>query len=92
MSSHHVVELLIAISKNFEVFPEFLNALPKSGINGSLKKRFKEARLRSVLGKIRAKTGTLTQPVSVSNLAGYMYLKNSVYSIACSAGRSRMPF
>ena len=59
MSSHQVVELLIMMSKNFDVFPEFLNALPKSGVNGSLKKRFKEARLKSVLGKIRAKTGTL---------------------------------
>ena len=75
MSSYHVVELLMMMSKNFEVFPEFLNALPKSGINGSLRKRFKESRLRSMLGKIRAKTGTLTQPVSVSSLAGYMQHK-----------------
>ena len=75
ISSHHVVDLLIMMSKNFEVFPEFLNALPKAGMNGSLKKRFKKARMKPLLGKVRAKTGTLTQPVSVSSLAGYMYHK-----------------
>ena len=75
ISSHHVVELLLMISKNFEMFPEFLNALPKSGINGTLKKRFKQSRMKSLLGKVRAKTGTLTQPVSVSSLAGYLQHK-----------------
>ena len=55
-----------------DIFPEFLASLPASGRDGTLKKRFDVMSTQSAIGKVRAKTGTLTQPVTVSSLAGYL--------------------
>ena len=54
-----------------EVFPEFLGSLPATGWDGTLKKRFGKAETESLKGLVRAKTGTLSEPVSVAGLAGY---------------------
>lgn len=71
-SASQVVQLLKVIAKNMILFPEFLNSLPSSGKDGSLKDRFSRTELHHLHGHIRAKTGTLTTPVSVSSLSGYM--------------------
>lgn len=57
---------------------EFITALPVSGIDGTLKGRLKSPLLK---GKIRAKTGTLSES-GVNNLAGYIYPQGQQYSFA----------
>ena len=54
-----------------EVFPEFLASLPATGWDGTLKKRFGKGDAVELKGLIRAKTGTLTEPIAVSAIAGY---------------------
>jgi len=49
-----------------------LSSLPASGVDGTLKDRFKKSKFRGLIGNVRAKTGTLTEPVSASSLAGYV--------------------
>ena len=72
VSSLQIVNLLDAASKKFELFPDFLAAFPVPGGEGSLKKRFAGNEFKGFSKKIRAKTGTLLTPVSVSSLAGYL--------------------
>lgn len=57
---------------------EFITALPVSGIDGTLKKRLNSEVLK---GKIRAKTGTLSES-GVNNLAGYIYPRGKTFSFA----------
>jgi D-alanyl-D-alanine carboxypeptidase/D-alanyl-D-alanine-endopeptidase (penicillin-binding protein 4) len=42
-------------------------------LTGTLEKRFNLSETQTLRGKVRAKTGTLSEPVSVSSLAGYVY-------------------
>ena len=72
LSASQVVELLRYMEKSFEYFPEFLASLPASNEDGTLKDRFKSKKSQSLKGIIRAKTGTLTQPITVSAIAGYL--------------------
>ena len=72
LSASHVVKLLRYMYQSMDTFPEFLASLPASGWDGTLEDRFKGKRLKHLVGKVRAKTGTLTKPISVSSLAGYM--------------------
>lgn len=72
LSARHLTDVLMYASKKMELFPEFLASFPASGWDGTLKNRFDEPGTSMLSGKVRAKTGTLTQPVSVSSLAGYV--------------------
>lgn len=58
--------------------PEYLSSLSVSGIDGTLKARFKRSPLKGV---VRGKTGTLNS-LRVSNLAGYLLLENGNYAFA----------
>lgn len=69
-SAEQIVKVLLYMQTRMDLFPEFLASFPASGWSGTLKKRFKGADVMD--GMIRAKTGTLTQPLAVSSLAGYM--------------------
>ncbi len=69
-SAEQIVKVLVYMQKRMDLFPEYLASFPASGWSGTLKKRFKGADMMD--GMVRAKTGTLTQPVAVSTLAGYM--------------------
>lgn len=60
-----IYDLLNYMRSNFRVYPEFVAALPISGIDGTLKNRMTS---NSVLGRVRAKTGLLS---GVAGLAGY---------------------
>jgi len=51
---------------NFSTQPEMLSSLPIGGVDGTLKKRFKD---KQMLRKVRAKTGLLN---GVTSLAGYI--------------------
>ena len=52
-------------------FPEFLASLPAAGEEGTMEKRFKNGNERLLKGLVRAKTGTLSDPVAVASLVGY---------------------
>ncbi len=69
-SAEQIVKVLMYMQRRMDLFPEFLASFPASGWTGTLKKRFKGADVLD--GMVRAKTGTLTQPVAVSSIAGYM--------------------
>ena len=68
--------LLFYAEKHNDWWPEFLVALPVAGEDGTLAHRFNTSILA---GKLRAKTGTL-QSYGVSNLAGYIFKDNKIYS------------
>jgi len=76
LSAELIAKLLSEISADLGYFPEFLASLPTSGKEGTLKNRFKSPLTRHLVGRVRAKTGTLSQPVSVSSLAGYINHKD----------------
>ncbi len=69
-SAEQIVKVLVYMQGRMDLFPEYLASFPASGWTGTLKKRFKGADVLD--GMVRAKTGTLTQPVAVSSIAGYM--------------------
>ncbi len=71
LSARQVTEVLAYMERHMELFPEFLASLPATGWDGTLKKRFGKGDAVDLKGLIRAKTGTLTEPISVSGLAGY---------------------
>lgn len=68
MSSGLVTDLLMKASANSDYNLEFLTTFPRSGIDGTLKRR-----LGRVKGKVRAKTGLLN---GVVGLAGYIESNN----------------
>src|SRR6185295_15774126 len=62
VTPHGMVDLLVAMDRH-RFRAAYIDSLPIAGVDGTL-----ENRLRNVQGKIRAKTGTLTE---VNALAGY---------------------
>ncbi|MBP6218198.1 MAG: D-alanyl-D-alanine carboxypeptidase/D-alanyl-D-alanine-endopeptidase [Oligoflexales bacterium] len=72
LSARHFTSLLNAVSKDFKIFPEFLNSLSVSGKTGSLEKLFDRSPYDLLKGLVRAKTGTLSDPVTSCTLAGYL--------------------
>ncbi len=71
-SAEQIVKVLVYMHNHMELYPEYLASFPAAGWSGTLEKRFKTLSQGSLHGLVRAKTGTLSQPVSVSSLAGYM--------------------
>lgn len=72
LSASQLVRLLAYMEERFDLFPEYLNSLPSAGLDGTLEDRFHTKKTNKLKGKVRAKTGTLTSPISVASLAGYM--------------------
>ncbi len=70
-SAHAMTEVLSYIQNDFKIYPSFVESLPLSGFDGTLKKRMKETPAE---GYVRAKTGYLDGVVS---LAGYAAKKPS---------------
>lgn len=64
-SAHALTEVLSHIQTDFKIYPSFVDSLPLSGFDGTLKKRMKDTPAE---GYVRAKTGYLDGVVS---LAGY---------------------
>ncbi|MCX6124144.1 MAG: D-alanyl-D-alanine carboxypeptidase, partial [Proteobacteria bacterium] len=62
-------QVLTWMERQGELFPDFLGSLPANGWDGTLKRRIKKA--QGLAGMIRAKTGTLTDPIVVAGMAGY---------------------
>ncbi len=65
LNTELLTKLLVYMSHNFELMPEFMVSLPIAGVDGTLKNRMQGMYAEKVL---RAKTGTLS---GVSALAGY---------------------
>lgn len=70
ISAKQTVDLLSYIYTHFPITYEFIAALPISGQDGTLQKRFNAS---SQQGRIRAKTGTMTGIISLS---GYLSTAN----------------
>jgi serine-type D-Ala-D-Ala carboxypeptidase/endopeptidase (penicillin-binding protein 4) len=73
LSAAQVVKLLRYMAQRMDLYPEFLASLPAAGYDGTLKNRFRQAGTQKLQGVVRAKTGTLTSPVSVNSLGGYLH-------------------
>ncbi|MBQ49939.1 MAG: D-alanyl-D-alanine carboxypeptidase/D-alanyl-D-alanine-endopeptidase [Zetaproteobacteria bacterium] len=71
-SASFITDILLWAANDMNVFPEFISSLPSSGKDGTLRKRFSKRETHKFRGLIRAKTGTLSQPFSVSSIAGYL--------------------
>ena len=85
ISAFQTASLLTHVWKQKTYLPEYLNALSVSGIDGTLKSRFKKSALK---GLVRGKTGTLNS-YGVSSLAGYLLLPKGTYAFAifcCKVG------
>lgn len=72
ISARHLVDLLSYMYNASSVFPEFYASLPAAGWDGTMKNRFSRSKQKRLHGLIRAKTGTLTSPISVASLSGYL--------------------
>lgn len=71
LTARQLVAVLSYMETRFDLFPDFLASLPAAGWGGTLARRFNGS-TRELEGIVRAKTGTLSSPVSVSSLAGYL--------------------
>lgn len=60
-----IVRLLVAVSRDKAIYPEFVNSLPVAGRDGTLVNRMKGTPAE---GRVRGKTGSL---MGISTLAGY---------------------
>ena len=65
LNAELLTKLLVYMSHNFELMPEFMASLPIAGVDGTLRNRMQGMYAEKIL---RAKTGTLS---GVSALAGY---------------------
>ena len=84
-------ELLIALLnyayKHPAIYNDVLASLPLSGTDGTLYDRLRKP---NVLGKVRAKTGTLTREGGISTLAGY-YTGNDGHLMAFCVMNNECP-
>lgn len=71
LSARCLITALLWASERIDFFPEFFSSLPLAGESGSLKKRFDKHKVQVLKGLVRGKTGTLSDPLLVSSLAGY---------------------
>ncbi len=78
LSVFQIATLLSHVWSEKAYLPEYLNALSVSGIDGTLKSRFKKSPLKGI---VRGKTGTLNS-YGVSTLAGYLMLPQKTYTFA----------
>lgn len=63
-----------------QTFPAFLAALPAPGTDSTLRKRFNTPSTQQLGTRLRAKTGTLTEPRDVVGLAGYVRLSDGQWA------------
>ena len=73
ISAAQLVKTLQYMHDHPDVFPEFYASLPMASRDGTMEKRFRSKDSSQWASSVRAKTGTLTEPVTVSSLAGYLY-------------------
>jgi len=69
LSAKQLASVLNYMESKGELYPDFLASLPANGWDGTMRKRMQ--RDDALAGQIRAKSGTLTEPITVAALAGY---------------------
>lgn len=84
VTPNQTISLLKFLYQRFPLSYEYIAALPISGRDGTLQKRF---RIPSQQGLVRAKTGTMT---GVNGLSGYLYAANG-HTIAFAVYTNRVP-
>ena len=63
-------QVLLAAYRDPRIFQDYLQALPVGGMNGTLRNRLGS---RDIIGKVKAKTGSMH---GISSLSGYVETKN----------------
>ena len=76
LSARDLVAVLGRMYANGREFPSFLAALPIPGAEGTIRKRFSSSEAKHLQNRLRAKTGTLTEPRDAVALGGYSRLKD----------------
>lgn len=84
LSARDVVAVLHKMYLNSREFPAFLSALPVPGAEGTVKKRFQTEQNKHLRDRLRAKTGTLSEPHDAIGLAGYSRLKDGDWVAFCA--------
>ena len=69
LSARQILAVLNYMETRGELYPDFLASLPANGWDGTMRKRM--SRDDTLAGQIHAKSGTLTEPITVASLAGY---------------------
>ena len=72
LSTNQLTKALIFAQNHIKFFPDLMASLPLSGIDGTLKNRFSSKKMAELKGLIRGKTGTLSSPITVSSISGYL--------------------
>lgn len=84
ITPQQTISLLTFLYQRFPLSYEYIAALPISGRDGTLQKRFKTPQQQ---GFIRAKTGTMT---GMNSLSGYLYASNG-HTLAFALFINRLP-
>lgn len=84
VTPEQTISLLKFLYQRFPLSYEYISALPVSGRDGTLQKRFRAANQQ---GFIRAKTGTMT---GMNSLSGYLYSVNG-HTLAFAMFINRLP-
>ncbi|KTD06099.1 D-alanyl-D-alanine carboxypeptidase/D-alanyl-D-alanine-endopeptidase [Legionella gratiana] len=84
VTPEQTISLLKFLYQRFPLSYEYIAALPISGRDGTLQKRF---RIPSQQGFVRAKTGTM---VGINSLSGYLYTSNG-HTLAFALYINRQP-
>lgn len=95
LSARDVVAVLGRLYRNVREFPSFVAALPIAGGEGTLRQRFNDPATRHLQTRLRAKTGTLTEPREAVGLAGYSRLQDGewvAFAMLVNGAAERPPF
>jgi D-alanyl-D-alanine carboxypeptidase/D-alanyl-D-alanine-endopeptidase (penicillin-binding protein 4) len=80
LSAAAVVDVLRHLYDRDVWFGHTFAALPGAGVEGTLKRRFGSQDHAWLVGRLRAKTGTLSQPVVAVGLAGFSRSKSGLWT------------
>lgn len=82
LSAKQMTKVLSFMERRLDLFPEFLASLPAAGWDGTMNRRFRGDN-QGLAGQVRAKTGTLSEPIAAVALAGYFrHSKHGLVSFA----------
>lgn len=80
ISARDIVSVLDKMYRNYRDFPAFYSALPIPGGEGTMRRRFGEKDEKHLRNAVRAKTGTLSEPIDAAGLAGYVRTETGAWA------------